>query len=194
MKTKEQILEWLDKQPWKNEFYEEFFKHGTGRVYYNGDLIICAFDYEDTQQGKEVWSRRSVEYTKWYNSNDRPMSWKEYCEHNPITDKDCCISSNCEIKHYTAERKRCPDYDVNSMSKELCEAFIAYMKLIQLRNAWMRNYGEVCCFCKIITKDNDIIIERGEYSTNGLSFNYTEVAKEFVSAFRDLLEIAKPLL
>ena len=29
MKTKEQILAWLDKQPWKDEFYKAIFLHGN---------------------------------------------------------------------------------------------------------------------------------------------------------------------
>lgn len=28
MKTKEQILAWLDKQPWKDEFYKAIFLYG----------------------------------------------------------------------------------------------------------------------------------------------------------------------
>ena len=40
MKTKEQILEWLDKQPWKNEFYEAHFKHKIDdAVCFNENLI-----------------------------------------------------------------------------------------------------------------------------------------------------------
>ena len=39
MKTKEQILEWLYKQPWKGEFYEEVFLNGYRyQISYNEDF------------------------------------------------------------------------------------------------------------------------------------------------------------
>ena len=68
MEPKEQILEWLDKQPWKNEFYENCVKYGVYPTYDEG-FINTAFDYELTAQGNEVWSRRSVEYANWYKCN-----------------------------------------------------------------------------------------------------------------------------
>ena len=77
MKTKEQILEWLDKQPWKNEFYENVVKYGNGNPIYNEYLISSSFIYKDTPQGQSIWEKRNEEYQKWYNSNDKPMSWEE---------------------------------------------------------------------------------------------------------------------
>lgn len=78
------------------------------------------------------------------------------------------------------------------MSKDLCEAFLAYMKLIQLRNAWVRRKLNVY---KIRTEDDKICV-LSIYPRNGagLSFPTYEIADEFIKTFNDLLEVAKPLL
>jgi len=186
MKTKEQILEWLDKQPWKNEFYENHFKHKIGdRICFNENFIRSAFDWPI---GGDVWLERENEYLKWYNSNDNPMSWEEYCEQNPpTTGNDWYISDSCNLNTRLCDSKRKP----NVMSKELCEAFVAYMKLIQLRNAWV---GDAKTHYKItIAYGNLFISDVLDFST-GLSFPTQEMAYEFLNAFKNLLETAKPLL
>ena len=194
MKTKEQILDWLDKQPWKNEFYENSFKQRLKHTSYDGNFIITAFDYELTAQGNEVWSRRSVEYANWYNSNDRPMSWEEYCEHNDITEKDWCITGSCLVTPCASMRIRNSIYDVSAMSKELCEAFLTYMKLIQLRNAWVKDCDYMNMCHKVVIGNDKPYVLNYNHSTTGLSFPYAMLADEFINTFKDLLETAKPLL
>lgn len=39
MKTKEEILKWLDKQAWKSEFYEAVFLYGTEPMHYDSFFI-----------------------------------------------------------------------------------------------------------------------------------------------------------
>ena len=39
MRTKEQILAWLDNQPWKDEFYENCVKQGVDDTRYDEDFI-----------------------------------------------------------------------------------------------------------------------------------------------------------
>ena len=192
MKTKEQIIEWLDKQPWKNEFYENCVKYGAYPTY-DGDFIITAFDYELTAQGNEVWSRRSVEYAKWYSSNDKPMSWKEYCEQNPIKGIEFFIDAECNFEE-VSPRERIFRRDANVMSNKLCKAFLAYMKLIQLRNAWVKDCTDCVTFAKITTIHNSLTIMIVGDNTNGLSFYSKDMAQEFLDTFKDLLETAKPLL
>lgn len=189
MKTKEQILEWLDKQPWKNEFYENHFKHKIGdRICFNENFIRSAFDWPI---GGDVWLERENEYLKWYNSNDNPMSWEEYCEQNPpTTGNDWYISDSCNLNTRLCDSKRKP----NVMSKELCEAFVAYMKLIQLRNAWVKDCTDCVTFARITTIHNSLTIMSVGDNTNGLSFYSKDVAQEFIDTFKNLLETAKPLL
>ena len=191
MKTKEQILEWLDKQPWKGEFYEAVFFHGSkDQISYNKDFIKGAFCWGYTKSGKTVWGVRHETYLKWYNTSGRPNTWEEYCEQNPIKEGECCINrySNClELE----PDERHANTDANVMSKNLCEAFLAYMKLIQLRNAWVKDSDEN--LYRIVWSPSKRCW--GFYGGwNGLSFPTASMAEEFVNTFKDLLEVAKPLI
>ena len=197
MKTKEQILEWLYKQPWKNEFYEEVFLHGSKyQIFYNEDFIIGAFCWNSSKHGKTIWGQRHKNYLQWYNSNDKPMSWKEYCKQNPIKAGDSYIDEISAINVIENSRDRDEDDDVNTMPEYLCNAFLAYMKLIQLRNAWVKdceNGGNNVEYLKIVYTE-----ERGFYTVylgkTGLSFPKSSMAEEFINTFKDLLEVAKPLI
>lgn len=194
MKTKEQILEWLDRQPWKNEFYEEFFKDDSKIICYNGNFIRYAFDWHNISHRELTWKPRDEEYRKWYNSNDKPMSWEEYCEQNPLDGSECWIDVDCEIQDSAGVGDRKAATSANIMSKELCEAFVAYMKLIQLRNAWVKDCTDCVTFARITTIHNSLTIMVVGDNTNGLSFYSKDVAQEFINTFKDLLKTAKPLL
>lgn len=85
MKTKEQILEWLDKQPWKGEFYEEVFLNGNGnQIPYNELFIIDAFCWHAAKSSVVTWGLRHKAFLAWYNNYGRPATWKEFCNQNPI--------------------------------------------------------------------------------------------------------------
>ncbi len=199
MKTKEQILEWLDKQPWKDEFYKEAFLNGRTKSY-DSSFITDAFDWGFTSQGRDVWRGRNAEFMKWYDSENRPNSWEEYCEQHPITKGDCCIEDGevCEMWNpLLTPQERDPKTCVDVMSEKLCDAFIAYMKLIQLRNAWVQDHGGFDEMCyKIVTLENrtNLYLIKTDYSTNGLSFADRETGYEFLKTFKDLLKTAAPLL
>lgn len=197
MKTKKQILAWLDKQPWKGEFYEAAFLCENQKRVYNANFLISAFHWGETVQGETIWSERNKEYQKWYNSNDKPMSWEEYCEQYPVQKTDWFISDYCRIiplvTMATGKRVRKPDTDVNAMSKDHCEAFLAYMKLIQLRNAWVKESDGILTY-RLITFDHQLYVRSMDYDTDGLSFPTRKMAEEFLQTFKDLLDVAKPLL
>ena len=195
MKTKEQILEWLDKQPWKGEFYENVFLNGSKyQIFYNEDFIIGAFCWSSTKYGKTVWGLRNKEYLKWYNEAGRPTTWEEYCEQNPIKEGEYRIDRFSQCSELDPD-VRFANSDANVMSKDLCEAFIAYMKLIQLRNAWVKDCedGDDDEYLKIV-----YTTERGFYvvrlGKTGLSFPTSAMAEDFINTFKDLLEAAKPLI
>lgn len=194
MKTKEQILDWLDKQSWANEFHRAVFTFRTDlNLSYNESFIIKAFQWNETEQGKDVWIMRDTEFRQWYNSNDKPTSWEEYCRQNPIKEGDYFITNACGILDISVGYRE-PKNDANVMSKDLCEAFIAYMKLIQLRNAWVKDCDAEDYTYKVEAKDGDILSSSCAYFMNGLSFPTMSMADEFIKTFKDLLEIAKPLL
>lgn len=198
MKTKQQILEWLDKQSWKNEFYEAIFLHGDKEMAYDKDFLRYAFAWGNTAQGADVWLNRDREYQKWYKSSSNPpRSWEEYCRQNPAKEDDWFISGACGILKCNGKRERGTTADINIMSRELCEAFLAYMKLIQLRNAWVKDYDEAKdCedeYCKITHSIDKGLCWFWGVKT-GLSFPEASMAKAFIETFKDLLETAKPLL
>lgn len=194
MKTKEQILDWLDKQSWKGEFYEASFFNHEVPITYSVNFICVPFDWAKTKSGTSVWAERDTEFRKWYNSNDKPMSWKEYCEQNPIKEGDCCINRYSKCVELVPDERHA-NTAANVMSKDLCEAFIAYMKLIQLRNAWVKDCenGDKDGYLKIV-----YTAESGFYyvylGKTGLSFPKSSMAEEFINTFKDLLEVAKPLI
>lgn len=193
MKTKEQILKWLDKQPWANEFHRAVFMLRTDlNLYYNESFILRAFRWGETEQGEDAWIMRDKEFRQWYNSNDKPLSWAEYCKQNPIKEGECYIDDVCCISAAaTLGKQRNVDMDANIMSKDLCEAFLAYMKLIQLRNAWVKN-GDENLYRIVWSPNRGFWCVRSGH--NGLSFSTEDMADEFIGTFKDLLEVAKPLI
>lgn len=84
--------------------------------------------------------------------------------------------------------------DANAMSKELCEAFLTYMKLIQMRNAWVRDCDYMNMYHKVVVCNDAPYVKSVHHSVNGLSFPDAMMANEFINVFKDLLETAKPLL
>lgn len=194
MKTKEQILAWLDKQPWKDEFYKAIFLYGNPKRVYNVNFLISAFHWGKTIQGETIWSKRNKEYQKWYNSTGKPMSWEEYCKKNPVKETDWFIDDSCQILPLVRKRVRNPYKDINIMPKDLCEAFLAYMKLFQLRNAWVKDCDDANMNYRIITSNCKINILYCCVPKMGLSFPTQEMAADFQDIFKDLLEVAKPVL
>lgn len=192
MKTKEQILKWLDEQPWANEFYKTAFLRRVN-LYNDDRFISCAFIWEGAEQGKDVWEKRDEEFRKWYD-DDKPKSWEEYCEQNLTKDGECYINGVCDIVPLLPGGRRDASEDIHTMPKDLCEAFLAYMKLIQLRNAWVKDCDKTTCCYKIESEKDRIESKLRPCFHGGLSFPTRAMADEFIKTFKDLLEIAKPLL
>ena len=192
MKTKEQILEWLDKQPWRDVFYKAYFMYNTRDIRYDEKFIESAFIWNFTGFAKN-WAERSQEYKKWYNSPNKPMSWEEYCKQNPVKSTECFIDGECNFERVPS-RERVFWRDANVMSPELCRAFLAYMKLIQLRNAWVKDCVDVDMCYQVTVGNNSPYVKECKYNANGLSFPFAMLANEFINTFKDLLETAKPLL
>lgn len=82
MRTKEQILAWLDNQPWKDEFYENYVKQGVDDTRYDEDFILMSFLWSATKQGPKYWDKIDTEYRKWYDDDSRPSSQEECCDTN----------------------------------------------------------------------------------------------------------------
>ena len=82
-------------------------------------------------------------------------------------------------------------------TKELAEAALALAQLLQLRDRYNGdNKGFIFSennYC-IIFHDNSIFKCRDNYAKRVLAFRTIELRDEFYNNFKDLIEIAKPLL
>lgn len=147
---------------------------------------------------KENSSLERIVFKKKEDTN--PRSWKEYCkskkdEHKVgyfiAMDSDICSCDWCD---------NMPDTYRNVLpSEELAEAFLAMMQLMSLRQAWIGDWKpnwndpSLCKYCIECFK-NDIVIDSLFVTCVPLSFPTKEMAEEFMDCFKDLLEVAKPLI
>lgn len=124
----------------------------------------------------------------------RVDSWQEYCK--LMKDKDSCfvdMNGNIRTTHFLATAAVGEFED-----KEDAVAFAALYKLICLRRNWIGNWmpdwTRISYKHTIVTRDNKVC--KGSNTDMGrlMSFPTIQMRDEFFDTFRDLLEIAKPLL
>ena len=153
-------------------------------------------------EGYEIDKEKSTfEKIVFKRKDTKPRSWEEYCK-NHYGDY-YYISSDSNIIGLGYNPGHCelsPIYAKNVMpTKELAEAFLAMMQLMSLRQAWIGDWkpdwscGYSSNYCIIGAGDRfDVcILGKCRYA---LSFPTIEMAKDFMDCFKDLLEIAKPLI
>ena len=142
---------------------------------------------------KEQSTERQIVLRKIENKSAR--SWKEYCE--MMKDKDSYIvdmSSNVRTSKFLSAPV------VGELEdKEDAVTFAAFSKLLSLRKNWVGYWkpdwtNEDQTKFTIISAKNKIDDSIGDFINRSMSFPTKEMRDEFVDTFRDLLEIAKPLL
>lgn len=127
----------------------------------------------------------------------KPRSWKEYFEQYKNTP---CYELGFDVNGgYWNKPTMYGDGCCAVPSKELAEAFLAMMQLMSLRQVWIDDWEpDWSNFYSnkwgIINYANKFIISLLGNSSKVLSFPTKEMAKEFMNCFKDLLEIAKPLI
>ena len=202
MKTKEQIIDYIDNQPWKNAFYKNVFKFGYTSCPFDAYLIYSSFNWSRTEEGSSFWDDVHRKYERWYrNELHTVTSWEEYCKEVPITNEEYYYSNFGGLMKMDNNRIRDSIEDVDVMSKELCEAFHAYMKLVQLKAYWDKdyNYNESNTLrYKLVFNGKDeisfvpIIFDKSP--ATGFVFLNKTYASKFYETFKDLFEIAKSIL
>ena len=131
----------------------------------------------------------------------KPRSWKEYC-HTRLDSKETRFGYTIKsIYHADWDNScNCSTWRNVLPTKELAEAFLAMMQLMSLRQAWI---GDWRPDWKDHTqfKANTLCLGTGftiayfkDLNSRPLSFPTEEMAKNFMDCFKDLLEIAKPLI
>lgn len=131
--------------------------------------------------------------------NPIPRTWEEFCRNYPLKTSEAIIGTestivtcDCsEIRDSDCDREICP-------SKKSAEAHLALIQLEQLRDCWRQgwepdwNDDQQAKYCIIRSQEFKIHIL---YTTRRfLSFPTIEMAEEFLSVFRDLIEKAEDLI
>ena len=130
--------------------------------------------------------------------NELPKTWEEFCEKNPLKKGECLISPFCQM-HVTAGGSRDADEDRNyCISEREAQAFLALKQLRQLWKAYVKDWEpdwncSLIKFC-IIVDATKIRVTDSYFCQKNLSFPTQKLAEQFLTNFKDLLEIAKPLL
>lgn len=157
-------------------------------------------------EGQEIDWQESAKQEKivFKKKDTKPRSWEEYCKNIPFKKGNAFIETDCRIIEFNKNvyfSSRDPLTDKNVLpNKKLAEAFLAMMQLMSLRQAWIGDWEpdwndvnkkkayircggnelDVSCVTRLISRP--------------LSFPSREMAEEFLDCFKDLLEIAKPLI
>lgn len=128
--------------------------------------------------------------------NDKPRSWREFCENYLINEQERFIDENSGVVCAgNTGCRRVPYRDKNMCtSEEEAEAFLALMQLRQLRKAWVGNNVMPYLHNSIVNSKCDGIVVKITSFPHPLTFPNKEIAVDFLSCFRDLCETAKILL
>lgn len=131
----------------------------------------------------------------------KPRSWEEYWKQYITAFTKCYYIDGAGVIQPTG----C--YKNTLPSKELAEAFRAMMQLMSLRYDWIHKWsvdsgmtddwvpkwdGEV--YHCIVIYDSKYSVEQFSRCRHTLAFPTKEMAVDFMNCFKDLLEIAKPLI
>ena len=151
-------------------------------------------------EGQEIDWQESAKQEKivFKKKDTKPRSWEEYCNNFRGTfyyiqdDRDSIGASFTPIGLISAYKNILP-------SKELAEAFLAMMQLMSLRQTWISDWKsdwndiESVKWC-ITQCQYEFRVDDLTMAYKVLSFPTKEMATDFMNTFKDLLEIAKPLI
>jgi len=135
-------------------------------------------------------------------NNTFPTTWEEFRKNNPIKPNEYFVSTNSCITNgnfLRTSKERMEDTDDNLLpSKEYAEAMLALCKLIQLRdcynNDWKPDWNdEKIKYCIDVFSNNFIQISCIKIQ-HTLAFKCADTRNMFLTNFKGLLEVAKPLL
>ena len=132
-----------------------------------------------------------------------PRSWEEFCERYPVKKGEAYIDFDSRIENIgpnygTDPRNSTLDKNL-CVSKEEAEAFLALMQLRQLRKAWVGDWkpsrNVEYSVILVEKRTNMFNVDYGYWDCNySMTFPSKGMADDFLCCFRDLCEIAKPLL
>ena len=134
-----------------------------------------------------------------------PKTWEEFCEQNNIVKKNEYYVDTASCIIAISDGKRYSSSDKNLLpSKEAAKAHLALMQLHQLRDCYRQGWLPNCSntdYIYNIYRDYNIANKKynykiGEYINTEyfLSFQSKDIAREFLTNFRELIEQAGDLI
>ena len=129
-----------------------------------------------------------------------PKTWEEFCEQNNIVKKNEYYVDTASCIIAISDGKRYSSSDKNLLpSKKAAEQHLALMQLHQLRDCYNNNWH--CDWNNEYEKNAVIVRSHGELKiyaewaiTTFLTFKSIEIAREFLTNFRELIEQAGDLI
>ena len=188
----------------KNTPNDTIFKHlkvNKRTFIENIGIRACIhMDFPETKSLEALTAIVSALFKEYEKQNELPKTWEEFCERNDITSGESYIDLRSRIKELpTCERDSIDDRNLCT-SKQEAEAHLALIQLRQLRKAYVKNW-EPDWTCRQLVYCvgynyilNKCVIESSDIWGNCMSFPTYKLADQFLINFKDLLEIAKPLL
>lgn len=157
----------------------------------------CSCDFPETKSLEALTAIVSALFKEYEKQNKLPKTWEEFCERNKMGDKRFYLYDGVIIG--TGISKNTVRDTVLIESAEEAQAFRALMQLRQLRKAYVKDWepnwmSEIQPKYCIDLKADYFDIECWYHVNSPLSFPTEELAEQFLDNFKDLLEIAKPLL
>lgn len=131
--------------------------------------------------------------------NTLPTTWEEFCNTHPIKKEEMYIGSGSSLSK-SVSTKRDSMLDRNILpSQKYAEAIRALCQLIQLRDCYNDDWEPDWKNSKsykytIYSKCGNIAVGLNDVVSKVLTFKTKEVRDTFLENFKDLIEIAKPLL
>lgn len=128
-----------------------------------------------------------------------PKTWDEFCEQNLIKKGEYFLNSFSTSEPGTCETIRHKDSDRNILpSEQAVEQHLALMQLHQLRDCyrqgWIPNYAENSKKWSIRKFKNKLYAYSACHYSSFLSFQTEEIAEQFLTNFKDLIEQAGDLI
>lgn len=160
----------------------------------------CNVDFPEVKSLEALTAIVSALFKEYEKQNKLPKTWEEFCKRNPVTPDEYWIETvYSRYCNSFRDRKRDKDQDKNiCVSLQEAKAFTALMQLRQLRKAYVKDWEPdwTCSLIKfcIIVDANRIRVADSYFCQKSFSFPTQKLAEQFLTNFKDLLEIAKPLL
>lgn len=118
---------------------------------------------------------------------ENPKTWEEYCS---LMKGKTVYYTNCN----TITVSGFSDAHDKFVTKKRAEQFIAFGKLLQLRDYWVKRSKFKDAICIYTWNDGLIATDDCDINEYALTFPTQEMADKFITCFSDLIKQASPLV